>query len=295
MIMKTAIGCILFLCSLTQVKAQQEQVLRQSDSLQVINAYLAKLYSGPEDFYYDTSGISYRNAAALLVQSGNKEMAINGSITLGLLDLYAGREDASIKNFKAALALDSSCYLCYHKLHWLYWYGKNNYGEANRYLKLSTGKFEALVLQDSGNVETWSKLFNLYKLKEGTVPVKMQQRMRYIAEKLVALTPGNAYYWWERSFQYKNNPPEEERALLKANDLEPGEAIYWNALAYFYFSRKEESKMRKVLEDARSYEEPNLLYWYQQKAYYLYHCGKKEEARNVFKEAKSKGFDIAYK
>ncbi len=53
--------------------------------------------------------------------------------------------------------------------------------------------------------------------------------------------------------------------------------------------------MRKVLENARAYETPDLLYWYQQKATFLYRCGKKEEASAVYKEARSKGFNIVYK
>ena len=264
-------------------------------SLPEVNTYLGELYRSAEDVYNDTGRISYRKESVLLLQSGNKEMEVNGLITIGLLDFYANREDAAIRNFKAALARDSGCYICYNKLHWLYWYGKNNYGEANHYLKISTAKFEALVAQDSGNVSTWTKLFNLYTLKEGTVPLKMQQRMRYIADKLVALAPGNAYYWWERSFSYKNNPEEQERTLLKAYSLQPGYVIYWDALANFYCDHKQEGKMRKILEDARSSEAPDLLYWYQQKASYLYRLGKKEEAAKVFKEAKAKGFTIVYK
>jgi tetratricopeptide (TPR) repeat protein len=123
----------------------------------------------------------------------------------------------------------------------------------------------------------------------------MQQRMRYISDKLVTLAPGNSDYWWQRSFQYKHNAGEEERTLLKAYTLHPGYVIYWDALANFYCDHKQEDKMRKILEDARATETPNLLYWYQQKASYLYRLGKKEEAAQVFKEARAKGFAIVYK
>ncbi len=185
-------------------------------SLPEVNTYLGQLYASPADVYNDTDRIGYRKEALLMLKSGNKEMETNGFITLGLLDFYGHREDAAIRYFKAALARDSGCYICYNKLHWLYWYGKNNYGEANRYLKISTAKFETLVAQDSGNVETWTKLFNLYKLKEGTVPLEIQQRMRYIADKRLTFDPDNAYYWWERSFSYTDDPAAEEQALLKS-------------------------------------------------------------------------------
>lgn len=277
------------------LKVQAQELRSQEDTLRYLDRHLTGLYSRPEHFYYDTATISFRRESILLLQASDKSRVLNGLVTLGLLDLYARRENTAIKNFKAALAIDSGCFLCYHKLHWLYWYGKNNYGEANRYLKLGIGKFEQLVAADSGNVNTWAKLYELYKLKEGTKPLKMQQRMAYISHKLVTLEPENAYYWWSYAHHHSHNAHTEEQALLKANALNPWEAVYWNALANFYCNEEREGPMLNVLASARQYEEPDLHYWYQQKALYLYRLGKKEAAAEVYREAKLKGYDIVYK
>jgi hypothetical protein len=43
-------------------------------SLQEINTFLGELYNSDEDMYNDTSIISYRNEAVLLLKSGNKEI-----------------------------------------------------------------------------------------------------------------------------------------------------------------------------------------------------------------------------
>ncbi|WP_146146851.1 hypothetical protein [Taibaiella chishuiensis] len=267
----------------------------QQDTLAFVNRYLAGLYQSPEHFYYDTSVINFRREALLLARSDDRQMAGNGEVTLGLLDLYAHRESQAMGHFKAALVLDSACFLCYHKLHWIYWYGRNDYGEANRYLKRSIAIFEQKAAAEPGNADLWAQLYELYQLKEGTRPKVMEQRMTAISDKLVGMMPDNPHYWWQNSFHHKNDPRKEEQDLVRAYELQPSEAVYWNALANFYCNHKQEAKMRKVLEDVRRYEESSPQYWYQQKAVYLYRCGKKEEAAKVYKEARAKGFDIVYK
>ncbi len=274
---------------------EAHRVPTQQDTLALVSNFLSGLYRSPEHFYYDTTVINLRRESVLLIQSGDKQMAYNGQVTLGLLDLYGGREDLAVGHFKAALDLDSACFLCYHKLHWVYWYGKNNYGEANRYLKLGIAAFERVVAANPDSAAVWAQLYELYSLKEGTRPAKMEKRMAEISGKLLAMAPDDAHYWWQSSFHHKNDPAKEELALVRANALLPSAAVYWNALANFYCNHKQEAKMRKVLEDAWQYEQSAPSYWYQQKALYLYRCGKKEEAAKVYREAKAKGYNIVYK
>ena len=272
----------------------QSQTLSHSDSLQRIYEYLSKRYAVSYTSF-DTTTINFRKEAASLIRSTNKDKVLTGYITLGLLDMYANRTDMAISQLKKGLQIDSTCYLCYDKLHWLYWYGKNNYGEANKYWKIGASKYEEMLRDDSSDVETWSKLYNLYKLNEGTRSLLIKQRMDYLSAKLVLLAPDNPYYWWQNSFHNEKNIPAKEYALIKAYNLQPNETIYWNTLANFYCEQRNLDKVLEIMNAVKGYEAASPSYWYQQMAVYHYRLGKKKEANDIFLEAKSKGYTIVYK
>jgi hypothetical protein len=244
----------------------------------------------------DTSYINYRKECKELVKQENKEMQFNGYLTLALLDMYAKKYNSSIAEFKKAISLDSTCFICYRKLHWVYWYGKNNYDAATSLWKVATRRLETVISLDSANADNWERLYIIYNLNEGTLPKPVKERMKYIARKVVELDSTNAYYWWQYSFHLDHEPANKEYALTQAYSLNPQSSIYWNALAYFYFEKKNIPKLKQVLDSGRpSKGDMDLEYWYQQKAYYYFHLGLKTEARDVYKEAKSHGFEINYK
>ncbi|MBK7763055.1 MAG: hypothetical protein IPI46_06730 [Bacteroidetes bacterium] len=270
------------------------QSMSSQDSLNIIYTYLKRLYES-SNTYFDTSRINFRRESQELIERKDSTQQLIGNITLGLLNLYGNQRERSIVNFKKALQIDSTCFLCYDKLHWLYWYTKANYGEANRYLTLGIKQYEKLIQTDSSDVERWAKLYNMYSLNEGTIPVKTKLRMNYISEKMVKMAPENAYYWWQNSFHHQKDSASEEYALIRANDLSPNTTIFWNALANFYTEHKNLEKMLVLMEAAKPNKNDDMHYWYQQMALYLYRLGKKTEASNIAKEAKLKGYQIVYK
>lgn len=270
------------------------QTMSNHDSLQVIYAYLESLYES-SNTYFDTNRINFRRQIEELTESVDSAQQVIGNITLGLLNLYGNQRGRSIINFKKALQIDSTCFLCYDKLHWLYWYDKSNYGEANRYLKLGIKQYEQILQTDSNDVELWAKLYNIYSLNEGTIAAKTKLRMKYISDKMVSLAPENAYYWWQNSFHYQKDSAAKEYALIRANDLSPNNTIFWNALANFYTEHKNLEKMLAVMEAAKPNENEDMHYWYQQMALYYFRLGKKAEAASIAKEAKLKGYQIVYK
>lgn len=264
---------------------------RDNNNLEKLNAYLTEVYTN-SNVYYDTTQLNFRKESIELVHSDKPNQKLNGFITLGILDLYAKNTESSIRNFNQALITDSNCYPCYIKLHWIYFYLKNNYYEANKQSKLGIMKFERIVKSDSTLSENWSKLYNLYGLNETRQTEKSKQRMKYISMKRVALDSNNAYYNWENSFHCDQK--DKEFYLRKAHKLNPREAIYWNALANYYCEKKNINQVLEIMNEVKP-EEMNDSYWFQQMAVYYFRLGKKKEAKSIYDEAKKLGFEIVYK
>jgi hypothetical protein len=262
-----------------------------NNALEKLNAYLTEVYAN-SNVYYDTMRLNCRKESIELAHSDKPNQKLNGFITLGILDLYAKNTQSSIRYFNQALMTDSNCYPCYIKLHWIYFYLKNNYYEANKQSKLGIMKFEKIVKSDSSFSENWSKLYNMYGLNETRQTEKSRQRMKYVSMKRVALDSNNAYYNWENSFHCDQN--KKEFYLRKAYQLHPREDIYWNALANYYCEKKNINQVLEIMNEVKP-EEMNDSYWFQQMAVYYFRLGKKKEAKSIYDEAKKLGFEIVYK
>ena len=256
-----------------------------------LNSYLTDIYSSSTS-YFDTLNLNFRDECYLLAKSEDPTEKLNGLITLGILDLYGKQIDSSIFYFKSALRLDSNCYPCYLKLHWINFYLKQNYQEANKLAKSGIARFEKNLSIDSTGSESWSKLFNMYDLNETRQREKSKQRISYIAKKRVMLDSTNAYYQWEYSFYCPTS--EKEYHLLNAFELNPSEDIYWNALANYYCEKKDLRKVVQIMNDVKPLENDSA-YWFQQMAHYYYKLGKKTEALAISGEAKKHGHTIVYK
>jgi tetratricopeptide (TPR) repeat protein len=262
-------------------------------SLTEINQYLTALYDQPLD-NIDTARIFSRELAAILIRSGDKKALFNGYTTRALFNLYARKYDSSIVDFKRALALDSSCFICYTKLHWIFFYGKNDFASAAKLRPVSNRIFEKIVSADSNDVNNWLKLYESYGLNEYNKSSIIKNKKDYAARKIVSLDSGSAYNWWQYSF----HAPDQKSiryALEKAYQLDPLQVIYWNALANSYTEMKEVNKLKELIGRCKPADGEDPSYWYQQKAVYLYRLNLKTEALAVYKEAKSKGITIVYK
>lgn len=266
----------------------------KAQTLKGINNKLTFIYS--QVFKnIDTTHINYRKETADLINSGDSLMRLNGHITLGLLEFYRNKYDNAIVEFKKAIQLDPLCYICYNQLHWSYWYGKNDYDDAFNLWKTGVIEFDQAYMGDSLNLNKLKKLYEVYSLREGKLPVKIYERKKYLAHLIVQSDSMNAYNWWEYSFYQENDAVGREYSLKKAYTLEGSNTIYWNALAGFYADKKNIPALKEVLEQSRPAENSDMSYWYQQKANYLYTLKLKTEAAAVYQEAKSKGYHIVYK
>jgi hypothetical protein len=271
-----------------------EITAQTKDHLQELNDRLNLIYSQVFE-NIDTANINIRESCYDLIKQHSSQIQSNGYRTLALLDMYGGKYTNSIIEFKKAITLDSTCFICYRKLHWIYWYQKNDYPSATLLWKTGGKIFETMVKDDTTSITNWQKLYVIYSLNEGTVSKEIRSRMNYIACKIVMLDSTKAYNWWQYSFHQGNNISGEEYSLTKAYNLEPGISIYWDALAGFYAEHKNIVKLKELLENVRPKTNEGLEYWYQQKAYYFYSVGLKKEASTVYNEAKGKGFKIVYK
>ncbi|HET6993457.1 MAG TPA: hypothetical protein VFI06_00685 [Chitinophagaceae bacterium] len=280
---------ILFLASVVC----QQALAQQTEDVEKTNAFLTRLYNSP--FHdIDTSDLPPREQAILFTRADDPQMRFNGYATLGLLNLHKNNYNTSINNFKAALAIDSTCFICYYKLHWLYYLGKNNYDNAYRLRQVSNRVFERVLKADTNNVYSWQKLYESLTLN-ANLPKTLKQRADYAAYKIVSLDSNKAYYWWQYSFHTGSDKQKHLYALQKAYQLEPGQPIYWSALANCYTELKKVDELKALMESCRPDNEGDLHYWYQEKANSLYRLNLKAEALAVYNEAKSKGMTIVYK
>lgn len=241
---------------------------------------------------YDTSWFNVREYAKSILNDTSKERSKNANLVLAFLELYQNHYDSAAGYFKRALHIDSNCYQCYIKLHWIYYYIKHDYKNTNRLSKAGIRTYENLIQTDISNVITWSRLFNMYALREYDQTPAKKKRQDELSLKRVSLDSTNANYLWEHSFHCSK--AEKEHYLRKAYELMPEEPIYWNALAFCYLEKKDFGNCMKIIDDVEATEN-HSGYWFQQKAYYLYKFGKLKEAQQVKKEAKKYGEDIIYK
>ncbi len=256
-----------------------------------LNEYLTEVYSNSTTFF-DTTRLNYRNESYELSLSDIPNKRLNGLITLGILDTYARNTKSAIQKFNQAMLLDSNCYQCYLKLHWINFYILNNFQESNKIAKLGISKFESVVKKDSSKSENWSKLYNIYSLNESRQTVKSKQRMKYISRKRVELDSINPYYNWENSFHCDDK--DKELYLLKAYHIYPSEDIFWNAIANYYCEKKNLAAVLRIMNEVKN-EENDSSFWFQQMALFYYRLGRKTEAKEIYNEAKKRGFDIVYK
>jgi tetratricopeptide (TPR) repeat protein len=271
----------------------QDAFAQQTEDVERTNNFLTRLYNSP--FHdIDTSTLPPREQAILFTRADDSQMRFNGYTTLGILNLHKNNYNTSISNFKAALAIDSTCFICYYKLHWLYYLGKNDYTAAYKLRQVSNRIFERVLKTDTNDIYSWQKLYESLTLN-ANLPKPLKLRADYAAYKVVSLDSNNAYYWWQYSFHTGNDKQKHQYALEKAYQLEPRQAIYWNALANCYTELKNVDELKSLMENCRPDNDGDLHYWYQQKANYLYRLNLKTEALAVYNEAKSKGMTIVYK
>ncbi|MFT3679515.1 MAG: hypothetical protein QM791_04540 [Ferruginibacter sp.] len=279
--------CTLFLCIKFCTAQQIASPAELNDRLNFIYSHVFE--------NIDTSYINYRQECSQLIKEDKDQMRSNGYRTLALLDLYSNKYNTAITYFKKAIQLDSACFICYRKLHWIYWYQKNDYGAATSLWRTATRQFENKLKEDSADVNSWQRLYVMYSLNEGTRSKNVKGRMTNIAHKTVLMDSANAYYWWQYSFHQENDVAGMEYSLKKAVQLNSKEDVFWNGLANFYADHKKIPVLKQLLEEVKPATGENMHYWYQQKAHYYYTVGLKNEALAVFKEAKANGYDIVYK
>jgi hypothetical protein len=261
------------------------------DRNEKFNQYLDNLFAQSFD-NIDTAYIAYPNQATVLIATTNKGMQANGYKVLGLLNLYRNKYTEAIRDLSQALQLDSACDICYIKLHWIYFYQKNNFAQCGKLRQLANRNMEKFVAGDTTAINRWAKLYRVYDLAPGKRNKAIEARLAYAARKMVDLDTTTAYYWWQYSLHVKGN--EQEYALKKAVALEPAQAIYWNALAFYYAEQKDIEKLKQVFSNSKPSSAEDLHYWYQQKAHYLRQAGLVKEAAAVAKEARDKGMKIVY-
>jgi hypothetical protein len=240
----------------------------------------------------DSVASLYRRDCELLVKQQDLSTRLNGYIGLGEVDMKYDSYDSSFANYSQALSLDSLCYYCYDRLHWLMRYGKRNYAEAVKIRSRAIQVFEQRLLADSLSVSNWWNLWYSYNFYTSPYPRKVESRMEYLMRKIVKLDSTNASSWWRLSFYLDKDKTLQQQVLEKAYHLAPEYYLYWEYLIWFYIEQKYIDKMLVLLEQKP--EQESLEYWYQMKVVFLYRAGLKDKAKQVFQEAKQLGFNFPF-
>jgi tetratricopeptide (TPR) repeat protein len=252
--------------------------------------FLTRIFSGAQE-NYSVEWANYSDFARSNISHPNTETRKNALLVFAFDNLYQNKRDSALKYFKLALEADSTCYQCFIKLHWLYYYSKNDYKNTNKISRRAIACYEKIYQKDSVNPITCSRLYNIYGLREYDNSVAKKKREDQLSLKLVTLQPDNPYYLWQHSFHCPDS--QKERYLLAAFSIEPSQPVYWNALAYCYYKKKDIEKCMEVIQKVESLEN-HSAYWFQQKAFYLKMLGKVKEAKAVKIEAKKFGHNIVY-